>query len=186
MGGKGSGRKKKSGAPGTEGAAEAWNDAAEKANGGGKSQGRLPINTSDDKVIRTERQILEPLSEAEHAFVSSQVINVQARITELEAEIKAFVTPRQKDIKKLEKESAELVRDARAKARHVLVTCKEVHEFRTRSVKVYRLDVGDPDVGELIETRQMTPEELEEATFAPPEGERLELDDDAPPAEARH
>lgn len=188
MGGKGSGRKKK----GAEDASAraAWNEAAAAANGETKkgAQGRLALD-ADTEQIRTEREILVPLSESEHAFVSSQVIDVQVRIAALEAEVEEYVKPRRKEIAKLEKDSAKLVKEAHAKARHVVVPCREVHIFRTREVQVYRLDVGDPEIGELIETRAMTADELDKATFEPPEGPRIDLDDDdenAPPEDAPH
>lgn len=184
MGGPGSGkRKQKSGAKGTEGASEAWDAAAAAANGDGKStaQGRLPLN-ADTEQIRTERELPSPLSDTEHAFVSAKVVEATVRIEVLEAEIAEYSKPRRKEIASLAKERTKLTREAHTHARWGLVPCREVHLFRTRTVEVYRLDRGNPEDGEIVETRAMTAEELERATFDPPEGETIEIsDDDAAP-----
>lgn len=165
MGGAGSGRKKKK--PGASGAAEAWNAAAAEANAGSKPQGRLPLD-ADTEQVRIERELPSPLSDTEHAFVSAQVVDTTVRIESLEAEIAEYTKPRRKEIASLEKERTKLTREAHTRARWGLVPCREVHAFRTRTVEVYRLDRGDPEIGELIETRPMTADELERATFDPP------------------
>lgn len=174
MGGPGSGRKpkSKSGAPGTEGVAEKW-DAAAKATAGG-DQGKLPLD-ADEELVRVELELPTPLSDTEHAFTSAKVVDATVRIEELEAEIAEHAKPRRKEIAQLEKERTKLTREAHTRARWSLVPCRERHIFRNRTVEVYRLDRGDPDVGELIETRAMTPEELEKATFEVRTDERVEL-----------
>lgn len=165
---------KKSGAKGSEGAAEAWDAAAAEANGGTKAQGRLPLD-ADEEQVRIELELPSPLSETEHAFTSAKVVETTVRIEELEAEIAEFTKPRRKEIAQLEKERTKLTREAHTRARWGLVACREKHLFRTRTVEVYRLDRGDPEVGELIETRAMTAEELEKATFEVRTDERIEL-----------
>lgn len=190
MGGKGSGRKKKSGAAGTEGVAEAWDKAAaEAANDGkakpSKAQGRLPLD-ADTEQIRTEIELPTPLNETEHAFVSAKVVDSTARIEELEKEIADYAKPRRKEIAELEKERTKLTREARTHARWSVVPCREEHHFRNRMVRVFRLDQGDPEEGVLVETRAMTPAELERATFEPPAGETIDLDDAGPSAEPVH
>mgnify|MGYP003480683695 CR=1 FL=1 len=192
MGGKGSGRKpgKKSGAAGTEGVSEAWDKvAAEAANDGkakpSKAQGRLPLD-ADTEQIRTDIELPTPLNATEHAFVSAKVVDSTARIEELEKEIADYAKPRRKEIAELEKERTKLTREARTHARWGLVPCREVHRFRQRTVEVYRLDQGDPEEGVLVETRPMNAAELERATFEPPAGETIDLDDAGPSAEPVH
>ena len=166
---------KKSGAKGSEGSAEAWDTATAEANGrANKTQNHLPLN-ADEEQVRTERELPTPLSETEHAFTSAKVVETTVRIEELEAEIAEFTKPRRKEIAQLEKERTKLTREAHTRARWGLVACRERHLFRNRTVEVYRLDRGDPEVGELIETRAMTAEELEKATFEVRTDERIEL-----------
>lgn len=190
MGGKGSGRKpgKKSGAPGTEGVSDAWDKAAVEANDTAKpskAQGRLPLD-ADTEQIRTDIELPTALNATEHAFVSAKVVDATSRIEEIEAEIAEHTKPRRKEIAQLEKERTKLTREARTRARWSVVPCREVHRFRQRTVEVFRLDQGDPEEGVLVETRAMTPAELERATFEPPAGETIDLDDAGPSAEPVH
>jgi hypothetical protein len=160
--------KNKSGAKSAEGAAQAWDAAAAKANGGAdKRQARLPLD-EDTEQIAKEIELPTPLNDSELAFVSAKVVDTTVRIEELEAEVAEYTKPRRKEISQLNKERTKLTREAHTRARWGLVPCREVHHFRTRAVEVYRLDRGDADVGELVERRAMTAEELERATFAPP------------------
>lgn len=177
MGGQGSGRKKKtkSGAKGSEGASEAWDDAAAKANGGGKAQARLPLDADDVVIAREERELPTTLSATELEFLAVQHVEKQARIYELEGEIESYVKPRKKEIAGLEKEVKKLTEEQHSKVRMVTVPCRVEHDYRVNTVRIFRLDEGDPQVGVLIEQRAMTGEEREKATFEVRTDERIEL-----------
>lgn len=191
MGGPGSGRKKKSGAAGTEGVSEAWdkaaaeaaNDTAKKPAKGG--QGRLPLD-ADTEQIRTERELATPLMPEALLLAAQSMAAAQQTLERLDKELADLKAAQHDDRAAAIKDRTKYAREVSTRSAWLVVPCREVHRFRQRTVEVYRLDQGDPEEGVLVETRAMTPAELERATFEPPAGETIDLDDAGPSAEPVH
>lgn len=161
---------KKSNAPGTEGNAQAWADAAKQAGG---EQGRLPIEAADEK--RVEIELSTELSVEDVAAAAHQAAAAQKRIDDRNREIASLQTEidnRKKDQKDLREKNEEddaararLLREVDTGKRVALVPCLEVHRY-PHTVTTFRLNL-DGSRGEQVSERAMTAEEREASTFAP-------------------
>ena len=173
MGGKGSGKKKdrtKSGAPGTEGNAQAWADAAKTAGG---EQGRLPIEAADEKHVEAELTVdlsIEDVAKAAHEAASAQK-RIDDRNREI-AQLQTEIDSRKKDQKELKTANEEddatrgrLLREVDTGKRVTLVPCIEVHRY-PHTVTTFRAK-ADGTLGERVSERAMTDEERKASTFAP-------------------
>lgn len=131
-------------------------------------QEKIKLDLDDTATTREEIELPRSLADTEVAFISAQTAEAQFKIDLNEAEIAAYVKPRRKIIAELHKQVSKGSKEVHTKTQHILVQCRVVHDYRLAQVRTYRLDRGDRDIGELIKTVAMPPEEREKAIFSPP------------------
>lgn len=176
-------KKTKSGAKGTEGAAQAWNDAAAKANASGANgadeQKKLPLG--DEERVRKEIELPTPLAVDAIAMAARRAATAQKTIDRIQADIadhQTAIGELQKEKKKSDGERAKHLREVDTGASWGMVECIEIHNFRVNTVRTYRADPkGKDGLGDLVSERAMTGEERERRVFDPPpdDGPRVEV-----------
>lgn len=178
--------KKKSGAASAEGAAEAWDAAAEKAAGANADQKKLPL-PADEEQVRVDLELASPLSPTGLLFSAQRMAAAQQELERLDKELADLKTAQKEARAAATKERSQYAREVSTGSTWSLVPCIEVHQYRTNTVRVHRVDSRTDGLGEFIRERPMTGKEREKATFDDREsGEKVLLDDDAPAASDMH
>lgn len=171
--------KKKSGAASAEGAAEKWNAAAEKASGGTNAdQKKLPL-AADEEQVRVDLELASPLSPTGLLSAAQKMAAAQQELERLDKELEDLKKAQKDKRTVAQKERSQYSREVSTGSAWTLVPCIEVHQYRTNTVRVHRVDPRTDGLGEFIRERPMTGKEREKATFDDREGgETVTLDDD--------
>jgi hypothetical protein len=188
MAGKKGPRAKKSKAPAT------MKEAAAMANAPAPKQTKIAVDDRDVQRIHASHEVPRPMSEAAFRVAAAQAAREHNKIKAIEAEIHDFAngarcTPqgeplpsRKAEIRSLRESSEKLDREIAAEAHLIVTPCIEFHDPNRSTVTIFIDDNGEP--GEQVKVRRMTDVERkkaqEGAPFAPPSGDAVDLDEDAP------
>jgi hypothetical protein len=195
------GKKTKSGAPGTEGVAAAFDAEAAKANGAPKKkrgeQLKITVDSRDAVRIAAKHELHRTMTDLEWEEQSALLAANSVELMGLENEIRKLKekhAPRMKELRGMIDNGA---RQCDAREWLTMVDCIEVHDVSTNSVTVFA-DVNGELGAEVIPARKMRDDEREAAlktapfeppprVLDPPSGDAIDAEDgpgDAPAGDA--
>lgn len=181
-----------SGAPGTEGNREAWNEQAAKANGAKPGKGVQTSLLAGREVITVieSHPIEVAVSEDEARLLNAKSAEATAKAAAKEAEAKrlkeTLVAPLEAEAKGLRKEAEQAAKEAAEHKRSVQQNVKVEYHLATATVRFL-----DPETGsKVMLDRAMTPAEMTrmgepERALEPPDTEPIDIDE-GPPAGVDH
>jgi hypothetical protein len=185
------GKKTKSGAPGTEGVAAAFDAEAAKANGAPKKkrgeQLKITVDSRDAVRIAAKHELHRTMTDLEWEEQSALLAANSVELMGLENEIRKLKekhAPRMKELRGMIDNGA---RQCDAREWLTMVDCIEVHDVSTNSVTVFA-DVNGELGAEVIPARKMRDDEREAAlktapfeppprVLDPPSGEAIDAED---------
>jgi hypothetical protein len=185
------GKKTKSGAPGTEGVAAAFDAEAAKANGAPKKkrgeQLKITVDSRDAVRIAAKHELHRTMTDLEWEEQSALLAANSVELMGLENEIRKLKekhAPRMRELRGMIDNGA---RQCDAREWLTMVDCIEVHDVSTNSVTVFA-DVNGELGAEVIPARKMRDDEREAAlktapfeppprVLDPPSGEAIDAED---------
>ena len=149
-----------------------------------KAQSKLVLDARDIAITREERELPHALAETEVKHIAAACAQLQGEIDVHEAEkarLQKQIGEKNKTIAALHKDLSKGSAEVRTGTKLLRVGVRIEHDYQAAVVRLFRLDRGPREIGELYATEPMDPEERERAIFtAPKDAERVVVDEEPP------